>query len=72
MNVGGMLTFTSADYLRLADAQFNVIPNTVADNLLSASPVEAFGFIGSNPQAINLEGGQLTVAQGTGARHPRW
>jgi filamentous hemagglutinin family protein len=67
VNVGGMMSFTSADYLRLADvAQFNAIPNAVADALLSASPVAAFGFIGSNPRAINFEGGQLTVANGTG------
>ena len=26
----------------------------------------AFGFIGSNPRAINFEGGQLAVANGTG------
>ena len=34
--------------------------------LLNAAPVAAFGFIGSNPKAINFEGGQLTVANGTG------
>ena len=48
-----MVAFTSADYLRLADGKrFNAIPNANADALLSASPVAAFGFLGSNPGAI--------------------
>jgi filamentous hemagglutinin family protein len=67
VNVGGMVAFTSADYLRLADgARFNALPNTAADSLLSASPVAAFGFLGSNPGAITVQGSQLTVADGTG------
>src|SRR5215470_8829046 len=40
INVGGMVAFTSADYLRLADgAVFNAIPNPNADALLTAAPV---------------------------------
>src|SRR5262244_3877456 len=67
VNVGGMVAFTSADYLRLADgALFNAIPNPAADALLSAAPVAAFGFLGSNPGAITVQGGQLSVADGTG------
>jgi filamentous hemagglutinin family protein len=67
VNVGGMVAFTTADYLRLTDnARFNSVPNPTADALLSSAPVAAFGFIGSNPAAINFEGGQLTVAEGTG------
>jgi filamentous hemagglutinin family protein len=67
VNVGGMVSFTSADYLRLADgARFNAIPNASADALLSAAPVAAFGFLGSNPGAITVQGSQLTVAEGTG------
>jgi len=67
VNVGGMATFTTADYIRLTDGgRFNANPNTTPADLLTAASVAAFGFIGSNPQAINFEGGQLTVAQGTG------
>ncbi|MCM3904878.1 MAG: filamentous hemagglutinin N-terminal domain-containing protein [Pyrinomonadaceae bacterium] len=67
VNVGGMVAFTSADYLRLTDgALFNKTPNVAQDALLSAAPVAAFGFIGSNPHAIEFEGGHLTVANGTG------
>jgi filamentous hemagglutinin family protein len=67
VNVGGMVTFTSADYLRLTDgARFNAIPNASADAILSAAPVAAFGFLGSNPGAITVQGSQLTVAEATG------
>jgi filamentous hemagglutinin family protein len=78
VNVGGMVNFTSADYLKLEDGkQFNAIPNTTADALLSASPVAAFGFLGSNPGAIivqgsefngasiSLVGGNITIESGT-------
>jgi len=66
VNVGGMMSFTTADYLKLGDnLRFNAIPNSSADALLSAEPVAAFGFLGSNPKAITFEGGQLTVASGT-------
>jgi filamentous hemagglutinin family protein len=67
VNVGGMIAFTTADYLKLSDnVRFNAIPDIAGDALLSAAPVAAFGFIGLNPAAINFEGGQLTVAEGTG------
>lgn len=67
VNVGGMVAFTSANYLRLADAvRFNATPKPAADMLLSTAPVAAFGFLGSNPGAITVQGSQLTVADGTG------
>jgi filamentous hemagglutinin family protein len=67
VNVGGMMTFTTADYLRLADnVRFNAIPDVAADALLSAAPVVAFGFLGSNPGAITVQGSQFTVTLGTG------
>jgi filamentous hemagglutinin family protein len=66
VNVGGMVAFTSADYLRLADGvQFNAAPSP-ADALLSIAPVAAFGFLGSNPGAITVQGSQFTVTEGTG------
>ena len=67
VNVGGMIAFTSADYLKLTDnAQFNAIPDGAADALLTALPVASFGFLGSNPGAITLQGSQFTVTEGTG------
>ena len=63
VNVGGMASFTSADYLKLEDGRrFNAIPNTAADALLSASPVAAFGFLGSNPGAIIVRGSEFNGA----------
>ena len=59
LNVGGSVSFTTADYLRLTDgAKFNAIPGP-ADAAISSAPVAAFGFLGSNPAAITVQGGQL-------------
>ncbi len=64
VNVGGMVAFTSADYLRLADGvRFNAVP-TAADALLSTAPVAAYGFLGSNPGAITVQGSKFSVADG--------
>ena len=61
VNVGGMVSFSSADYLRLTDnARFNAVSGP-ADALLTAAPVAAFGFLGSNPGAITVQGSQLSV-----------
>ena len=57
LNVGGMVAFTSADYLRLADGgRFNAKPNARSADILTAAPVAAFGFLGSNPGAIYCSG----------------
>ncbi len=65
VNVGGMVAFTSADYLKLTDsARFNAIPNPAADALLTALPVASFGFLGSNPGAITVQGSQFSVTDG--------
>ena len=69
VNVGGMMTFTTADYLQLANGgRFNANPNTVPGDNLIAADVVAFGFLTTNlhPAPITFEGGQLTVVGGTG------
>jgi filamentous hemagglutinin family protein len=70
VNVGGMVAFTSGDYLRLGEINGNSAGIFHADpaqtSVLTSAPVTAFGFIGSNPAAINFEGGQFTVAEGAG------
>ena len=67
VNVGGMVSFTSADYLRLADGvRFNTVPDAATDALLSTAPVAAYGFLGSNPGAIKVQGSQFTVGDATG------
>lgn len=65
VNIGGMVSFTSADYLKLEDGKtFTAIPNPATDALLSASPVAAFGFLGSNAASIAIQGGAIEVAEG--------
>jgi filamentous hemagglutinin family protein len=66
LNVGGSVSFTTATYLRLADGSFfNSVPNAAADALLSATPVEAFGFLNSNAGSITVQGTQLSVSTGS-------
>ena len=62
-----MIAFTSAEYLKLTDnARFNAIPNATADALLTALPIASFGFLGSTPGAITIQGSQFTVTEGSG------
>jgi filamentous hemagglutinin family protein len=64
LNVGGSVSFTTADYLRLTDGvKFNAIPGP-QDALISTAPVAAFGFLGANPAAITVQGSQLSVSEG--------
>jgi filamentous hemagglutinin family protein len=64
LNVGGSVSFTTADYSRLGDgAKFKAIPGP-ADASISSAPVAAFGFLGSNPGAITVQGGELSVVPG--------
>jgi filamentous hemagglutinin family protein len=65
LNVGGSVAFTTADYLRLGEnGRFNANLNATSDALLSTAPVTAFGFLGSNPGAILVQGSQFSVANG--------
>ena len=62
------MSFTTADYLRLADgARFNAIPGS-ADASISSAPVAAFGFLGSNPGAITVQGGRTRRLPGQTSR----
>jgi len=66
LNVGGPVSFTTADYLRMTDgAKFTALPGP-QDTAISSAPVAAFGFLGSNPAAIAVQGSQLAVAEGRG------
>jgi filamentous hemagglutinin family protein len=67
LNVGGSITFTTADYLRLGgDGRFSAIPSAAGDALLSTHPVTAYGFVQANAGAITIEGSQLKVSEGKG------
>ncbi|MDR4481199.1 MAG: filamentous hemagglutinin N-terminal domain-containing protein [Nitrospira sp.] len=66
LNVGGSVSFTTADYLRLADsARFTAIPGP-QDASISSAPVAAFGFLGTNQAAITVQGSQLAVTPSQG------
>ena len=63
LNVGGMATFTTANYLRLTDTGiFHADP--AATSLLTSASIAAFGFLGSNPAAISVQGSTLAVQPG--------
>ena len=68
VNVGGMVAFTSADYLRLAELDASNTGIFRADpthaSVLTNAPVAAFGFLGSNPGAITVRGSQFSVTDG--------
>lgn len=67
LNVGGLVAFTSSDYLRLTDGgRFNASLNPTAPDLLTTAPVAAFGFLSSNPGSITVQGSQFTVSEGAG------
>ena len=66
LHVGGMVAFTTADYLRFQGTEtlFNSASNPESLSPLLITPVAAFGFLGSNPAAIAVQGSTLTVAIG--------
>jgi len=70
VNVGGMVAFTTADYLRLDEIGGSNAGIFQADStqpsVLTSAPVAAFGFLGSNPGAITVQGSQFTVSENQG------
>ncbi|MFO0699769.1 MAG: filamentous hemagglutinin N-terminal domain-containing protein [Nitrospira sp.] len=67
LNVGGSITFTTADYMRLSNADgrggiFHADPT--ASSLLTSSPIAAFGFLGSSPAPITVQGATLRAPPG--------
>ncbi len=63
--VGGSVAFTTADYLRLTEGNGSnsgiFHADSRATSLLTSAPVTAFGFLHSNPAAIAVQEGTLTV-----------
>ncbi len=66
LNVGGSVTFTTANYLRLADSNGSLFDkHTASTSLLTSASVAAFGFLGPNPPAdIALQRSTLLVPTG--------
>jgi filamentous hemagglutinin family protein len=63
LNVGGSVTFTTANTIRLANAGI-FQADTASTSVLTSAPVEAFGFLGSNSGAITIQGSTLSVEPG--------
>src|SRR5437660_3904983 len=62
LHVEGSFHVSTADYLRLADnVRFTAAPDAAKDALLSTAPVAAFGFLGSSPAPISVQGSTLQV-----------
>ena len=66
VNVGGMMTFTTADYLKLTNTTNNgyFYADPAGPSLLTTAPVAAFGFLDPNAASIAIQGGMLEVADG--------
>jgi filamentous hemagglutinin family protein len=68
VNVGGMVAFTSTDYLRLGELDGSNAGIFHADpaqaSVLTNAPVAAFGFLGSNPGTITVQGSLFSVTDG--------
>jgi filamentous hemagglutinin family protein len=63
LNVGGMATFTTANYLRLIDPGI-IHADPAAASMLTSAPVAAFGFLSSKPAAISVQGSTLEIQPG--------
>ncbi|MDH4245702.1 MAG: filamentous hemagglutinin N-terminal domain-containing protein [Nitrospira sp.] len=64
LNVGGIASFSTAEYIRLGDNGRFSANLTLASDILTTAPVAAFGFLGSNPRGITVRGGQLSLTEG--------
>ena len=67
LHVGGSVTFTTANYLRLTavDGTAGIYrADPASTSVLTTAPIGAFGFLGSNPAAIAIQGSSLSVPTG--------
>ncbi len=68
LHVSGSVAFTTADYLRFTAATGSDAgifhADTTATSLLTSASVAAFGFLGSNPAAIAVQGSTLEMQPG--------
>ena len=68
VEVGGSVSMSTANYLRFefegTSAVFDMLSSPASLGQLSVAPVVAFGFVGSNPGAITVQGSQFSVTDG--------
>jgi filamentous hemagglutinin family protein len=63
LDVRGSFHVSTADFLRFADgAKFSA--NLGQESMLTVAPPTAFGFLGSNPAGLTIQGGSLKVSEG--------
>lgn len=67
LNVGGSVTFTTANHLRLGEENGTAgifHADSTSSNILTSAPVTAFGFLTSTSASIAVQGSRLSVPQG--------
>ena len=66
IEVGGSVSMSTANYLRFEGtaALFDMLSSPASLGPLSVAPVAAFGFVGSNPGALTVQGSQFSVTEG--------
>lgn len=67
LDVGGSVTFTTTNYLRLAEMNGTAgifHADSASSSILTSAPVAAFGFLTSNTAAIAVQGSRLSVSNG--------
>jgi filamentous hemagglutinin family protein len=63
LDVRGSFHVSTADFLRFGDgAKFSA--NLGQESMLTVAPPTAFGFLGSNPAGLTIQGGSLKVSEG--------
>ena len=66
VEVGGSVSMSTANYLRFEGTStlFDMLSSPASLGPLSVAPVVAFGFLGSNPGDITVQGSQISVTDG--------
>ncbi|MGE0642902.1 MAG: filamentous hemagglutinin N-terminal domain-containing protein [Nitrospira sp.] len=68
LNVSGSVAFTTANYLRLAEANGSnsgiFHADTTVPSVLTSAPIAAFGFLHPDPSAIAIEGSTFRMQPG--------
>jgi filamentous hemagglutinin family protein len=66
IDVGGSVSMSTANYLRFdgTSTLFDMLSSPASLGPLSVAPVVAFGFVGSNPGDITVQGSQFSVTDG--------
>ena len=66
IEVGGSVSMSTANYLRFEGTStlFDMLSSPASLGLLAVAPVVAFGFVGSNPGDLTVQGSKFSVTEG--------